>query len=90
MLGSDVRFKFGVFLAGSGPPVVLDPWGTVYLIPRHVVTAEAESGVQGLARGGPGRAPYNPGADAACAWAAGSEVGGAQEAVSVIWEGGGG
>lgn len=43
MLPADVRFRFGVFLAGSGPPVMLDPNGVHFPLPRHVATAEGLS-----------------------------------------------
>ena len=43
MLSPDARFRFGVFLAGSAPPVVLDPNGVLFPLPRHVATAEGLS-----------------------------------------------
>ncbi|KAK0649877.1 serine hydrolase FSH [Cercophora newfieldiana] len=40
MLASDVRFRFGVFMAGSAPPVMLDPHGVLQPVPRHIDTAD--------------------------------------------------
>ncbi|KAK0609479.1 serine hydrolase FSH [Immersiella caudata] len=40
LLRADVRFRFGVFMAGSAPLVLFDPHGTLGPPPKHIDTAE--------------------------------------------------
>lgn len=40
LLRGDVRFRFGIFMAGSAPIVLLDPTGALGKAPRYVETAD--------------------------------------------------